>query len=61
MLKPKVVPQFSGPNKASMGSAVVCGPSNTVVIDRQGMYWMAGKWKNSGEGAFCIPHFKLNS
>ncbi|KAJ3767182.1 regulator of chromosome condensation 1/beta-lactamase-inhibitor protein II [Lentinula raphanica] len=56
MLKPKVVPQFSGPNKASMGSAVVCGPSNTVVIDRQGMYWMAGKWKNSGEGSSGSPY-----
>ncbi|KAJ3796343.1 regulator of chromosome condensation 1/beta-lactamase-inhibitor protein II [Lentinula aff. detonsa] len=56
MLKPKVVPQFSGPNKATMGSAVVCGPSNTVVIDRQGMYWMAGKWKNSGEGSSGSPY-----
>jgi hypothetical protein len=26
-----------------MGAAVFAGPSNTVVIDNQGMYWMAGK------------------
>jgi len=26
-----------------MGSLVVAGPSNTVVVDKQGMYWMAGK------------------
>ncbi|KAF9060521.1 RCC1/BLIP-II [Rhodocollybia butyracea] len=56
ILKPKVVPQFSGPNKATMGKAVVCGPSNTVVVDRQGMYWMAGKWKNSGEGSSGSPY-----
>ncbi|KIK55454.1 hypothetical protein GYMLUDRAFT_76531 [Collybiopsis luxurians FD-317 M1] len=56
VLKPKTVPQFTGPNNATMGSAVVCGPSNTVVIDRQGMYWMAGKWKNSGEGSSGSPY-----
>ena len=26
-----------------MGRIVAAGPSNSVVIDRQGMYWMAGK------------------
>jgi hypothetical protein len=26
-----------------MGQIVVAGPSNSVVIDKQGMYWMAGK------------------
>lgn len=26
-----------------MGAKVAAGPSNTVVIDKQGMYWMAGK------------------
>jgi len=26
-----------------MGAKVAAGPSNTAVIDKQGMYWMAGK------------------
>jgi len=38
-----LVPQFAGPNVITMGARVVAGPSNTVVIDKQGMYWMAGK------------------
>ena len=49
-LVPKPVPQFAGPNEATMGAQVVAGPSNSVVIDKQGMYWMAGKWKNTGDG-----------
>jgi alpha-tubulin suppressor-like RCC1 family protein len=54
-LKPKVVPQFAGPNETQMGSQVIAGPTNSVVVDKQGMYWMAGKWKNSGEGnAFSL-------
>lgn len=35
--------QFAGPNDMTMGAQVVAGPSNTVVIDKQKMYWMAGK------------------
>jgi hypothetical protein len=27
----------------TMGARVAAGPSNTVVIDKQRMYWMAGK------------------
>lgn len=26
-----------------MGSLIVAGPTNTVVVDKQRMYWMAGK------------------
>ncbi|PPQ94709.1 hypothetical protein CVT25_009564 [Psilocybe cyanescens] len=50
ILKPKVVPQFAGPNETTMACDIVAGPSNSVVVDNQKMYWMAGKWKNSGEG-----------
>ncbi|KAH7891008.1 regulator of chromosome condensation 1/beta-lactamase-inhibitor protein II [Phlebopus sp. FC_14] len=56
VLIPKVVPQFAGPNELTMGAAVIAGPSNTVVIDKQRMYWMAGKWKNSGEGSSGSPY-----
>ncbi|PIL24867.1 transcription factor [Ganoderma sinense ZZ0214-1] len=54
-LVPKQVPQFAGPNEITMGAHVVAGPSNSVVIDKQGMYWMAGKWKNTGDGSGGQP------
>ncbi|ETW78511.1 hypothetical protein HETIRDRAFT_386679 [Heterobasidion irregulare TC 32-1] len=56
VLTPKVVPQFAGPQKQLMGAQVVAGPSNSVVVDRQGMYWMAGKWKNTGDGSGGQPY-----
>ncbi|KAL9713342.1 hypothetical protein Ac2012v2_002949 [Leucoagaricus gongylophorus] len=56
ILKPKPVPQFSGSDDASLASAVSAGPTNSVVLDRQGMYYMAGKWKNSGEGSSGSPY-----
>ncbi|KAI6010409.1 hypothetical protein PISMIDRAFT_680523 [Pisolithus microcarpus 441] len=55
-LIPRVVPQFTGPNEITMGAQVVAGPTNSVVIDKQRMYWMAGKWKNSGEGSAGSPY-----
>ncbi|KAF7309577.1 PHD-type domain-containing protein [Mycena indigotica] len=55
-LRPKIVPNFAG-NKELLRGAIVCaGPSNSVVVDRQGMYWMAGKWKNTGEGSSGSPY-----
>ncbi|EJC99702.1 RCC1/BLIP-II [Fomitiporia mediterranea MF3/22] len=56
VLVPKAVPQFSGPNEISRGVFVAAGPSNSIVIDRQKMYYMAGKWKNSGEGSSGSPY-----
>ena len=35
--------QFAGPDELTMGSQIVAGPTNTVIIDKQRMYWMAGK------------------
>jgi hypothetical protein len=35
--------QFAGPNEATMGAQICAGPTSSVVIDRQGMYWLAGK------------------
>ncbi|KAJ7623521.1 regulator of chromosome condensation 1/beta-lactamase-inhibitor protein II [Roridomyces roridus] len=55
-LRPKLVPNFAGPNEQLMGALVAAGPSNSVVVDRQGMYWMTGKWKNSGEGSSGSPY-----
>ncbi|KZT10189.1 RCC1/BLIP-II [Laetiporus sulphureus 93-53] len=55
-LVPKVVPQFAVPDELTMGDDIVAGPSNTVVIDKQRMYWMAGKWKNTGDGSSGQPY-----
>ncbi|KAK7444276.1 hypothetical protein VKT23_015286 [Stygiomarasmius scandens] len=49
LLKPKPVPQFTPPQSCAI--AVAAGPTNTAIIDKQGMYWIAGKWKNSGGGS----------
>ena len=38
-----VLLQFAGPNEMSMGAQVIAGTTNSVVIDKQRMYWMAGK------------------
>ncbi|KAF5316310.1 hypothetical protein D9619_006834 [Psilocybe cf. subviscida] len=43
VLKPKVVPQFSGPNDNSTASAIASGPTSSVVVDKQGMFYIAGK------------------
>ena len=51
--------QFAGPNEITMGAHIVAGPSNSVVIDKQGMYYMAGKWKNTGDGEACPDAVKL--
>ena len=35
--------QFAGPQKQFLGAKVAAGPSNSVVFDRQSMYYVAGK------------------
>ncbi|OJT07597.1 Protein RCC2 -like protein [Trametes pubescens] len=54
-LVPKLIPQFAGPNELTMGADIAAGPSNSVVIDKQNMYFMAGKWKNTGDGSGGQP------
>ncbi|KAG8936417.1 hypothetical protein FRC03_001989 [Tulasnella sp. 419] len=56
MLVPTLVPHFSGENPLTRGAKVAAGPTNSVVIDRQSMYHLAGKWKNSGEGSTGQPY-----
>ncbi|KAH9989909.1 regulator of chromosome condensation 1/beta-lactamase-inhibitor protein II [Russula compacta] len=56
VLTPQVVPQFAGPHKQFLGSKVAAGPSSSVVFDRQGMYYVAGKWKNTGDGSAGQPY-----
>ncbi|KAF7793518.1 hypothetical protein EIP86_004632 [Pleurotus ostreatoroseus] len=56
VLIPKIVPQFAGPNKSTMAEDIVAGPTSTLVIDRQRMFWLAGKWKNTGDGSAGQPY-----
>lgn len=47
---PVLVPQFARENVNSRCHRVFAGPTNSVVIDRSDTYWLAGKWKTSGDG-----------
>ena len=38
-----LLPQFANSNELMRAYLVSAGPTNSVVIDRQRMYWMAGK------------------
>ena len=42
-LVPKLVPAFSGDREVSRAASVFAGPTCSAVIDRGGMYWLAGK------------------
>jgi len=44
--------QFSGPDDGSLASAVSAGSTNSVVLDKRGMYYMAGKVRDP-VNAFC--------
>ncbi|KAI5116931.1 hypothetical protein M0805_005564 [Coniferiporia weirii] len=55
VLIPKVVPQFAGSNEITHAAYIAAGPSSSTVVDKQKMYYMAGKWKNSGEGSSGSP------
>ncbi|EIW75324.1 RCC1 BLIP-II [Coniophora puteana RWD-64-598 SS2] len=56
VLVPKAVPQFAGPNESGTGKYIAAGPSSTIVVDQLQAFWMAGKWKNSGEGSSGSPY-----
>lgn len=49
-LLPVLVPQFARDNPLTHAAQIVAGPACTVVIDRQRQYWLAGKWKTTGDG-----------
>ena len=50
--------QQRNPIKDGCGSLIGPGTTDSVVIDRQNMYYMAGKWKLTGDGelAPCFWH-----
>ncbi|KAG8808766.1 hypothetical protein FRC17_003791, partial [Serendipita sp. 399] len=43
VLIPKLVPTFSSEREAQRAAAVCAGPTASAVIDRGGMFWLAGK------------------
>ncbi|KAK8853246.1 hypothetical protein IAR55_003948 [Kwoniella newhampshirensis] len=47
---------FAGNNLATRAHAILCGPTNSIVIDRQKMLQMAGKWKVTGDGSTGQPY-----
>ncbi|PWN41029.1 RCC1/BLIP-II [Ceraceosorus guamensis] len=49
-LSPTLVPQFARDNAVLRAKAIYAGPSCSAILDRQHMYYLAGKWKTSGEG-----------
>lgn len=49
-LLPVLVPQFSRMNPITRAKDIVAGPTSTVIIDRQRILWLTGKWKTSGDG-----------
>ncbi|THG93459.1 hypothetical protein EW145_g8369, partial [Phellinidium pouzarii] len=55
VLIPRAVPNFASSNEITRAIHVAAGPANSTVLDRQKMYYMAGKWKNSGEGSSGSP------
>ncbi|WWC91731.1 uncharacterized protein L201_006678 [Kwoniella dendrophila CBS 6074] len=55
-LVPTIVPHFAGNNIASRAAEVLCGPTSSVVVDRQKMFLIAGKFKLTGDGSTGQPY-----
>ncbi|KZP01402.1 RCC1/BLIP-II protein [Calocera viscosa TUFC12733] len=55
VLLPTLVPQYAGANPLTRAAFVAAGPTATIVIDRQRMLQMAGKFKTSGAGSVGQP------
>lgn len=49
-LSPVLIPQFARDNVLTRARHVLAGPTCSVVIDRQRLYWLTGKWKMTGDG-----------
>lgn len=49
-LTPALVPRFARENVHSRAAAVYAGPTSTAVLDNSRAFFLAGKWKSSGDG-----------
>ncbi|CAO1637787.1 unnamed protein product [Sympodiomycopsis kandeliae] len=47
---PTLVPSFARENVHSRAAKVYAGPTSSVVIDNSATFWLAGKWKATGDG-----------
>lgn len=55
MLVPKLLPNFASEREVLRGRQIACGPSASSVIDRNGMYWLFGRYKTTGDGSAGQP------
>ncbi|WRT70196.1 uncharacterized protein IL334_007190 [Kwoniella shivajii] len=55
-LVPTIVPHFAGNNIATRAESILCGPTSSVVVDRQKMMLIAGKFKLTGDGSTGQPY-----
>lgn len=49
-MTPALVPQFARESINARASSVHAGPTSSCVIDNSRSFWLAGKWKTSGDG-----------
>jgi alpha-tubulin suppressor-like RCC1 family protein len=57
---PTMVPQYAR-NPNTRARDIVCGPTCSIVIDKQGIYQIAGKWKLTGDGSSGSPYTYFKS
>ncbi|WWC64548.1 uncharacterized protein I303_107158 [Kwoniella dejecticola CBS 10117] len=55
-LTPTIVPHYAGNNLLTRAAEVLCGPTSSVVINKQGLLAIAGKFKLTGDGSTGQPY-----
>ena len=52
---PTMIPQYAG-NPSTRARDITCGPTCSIIVDKQGLYRIAGKWKLTGDGSSGSPY-----
>lgn len=52
---PTMIPQYSR-NLVNRARDIACGPACSIIVDKQGLYQIAGKWKLTGDGSSGSPY-----
>jgi alpha-tubulin suppressor-like RCC1 family protein len=55
-LVPTLVAKFAGKLPRDRAKAIYCGMTSSVIIEQTGRFFMAGKWKISGDGGVGQPY-----
>jgi alpha-tubulin suppressor-like RCC1 family protein len=55
-LIPTLVAKFAGKLPRDRAKAIYCGMTSSVIIEQTGRFFMAGKWKISGDGGVGQPY-----